>query len=104
MKSLRGASFTIHCTVNLKHIFPEMKQQGLVPSFYIHVSGSDLYIPTSVLFGIMDHKWKQLILVVNFLFGLGVNEIPNNIGFSPALHLQYIYLDTGLPVLAKLTQ
>jgi len=24
-----------------------------------------------------DHKWKQLILVVNFLFGLRVNEIPN---------------------------
>jgi hypothetical protein len=26
---------------------------------------------------IMDHKWKQLIFVVNFLFGLRVNEIPN---------------------------
>ncbi len=26
---------------------------------------------------ITDHKWKQLILVVNFLFGLTVNEIPN---------------------------
>jgi hypothetical protein len=25
----------------------------------------------------MDHKWKQLILVVNFLFGLRMNEIPN---------------------------
>jgi hypothetical protein len=25
----------------------------------------------------MDHKWKQLILVVNFLFGLRVNEITN---------------------------
>jgi len=25
----------------------------------------------------MDHKWKQLIFVVNFLFGLRVNEIPN---------------------------
>jgi hypothetical protein len=38
-----------------------------------------------------DHKWKQIILVVNFLFGLRVNEIPNkipNIGFSSALHLQ----------------
>jgi hypothetical protein len=38
----------------------------------------------------MDHKWKQLILEVNFLFGLRVNEIPNNIGFSPGLHLQCI--------------
>ncbi len=26
---------------------------------------------------IMDHKWKQLILVVNFLFGLRVNGILN---------------------------
>jgi hypothetical protein len=26
---------------------------------------------------IMDHKWKQLILGVNFLFGFRVNEIPN---------------------------
>ncbi len=26
---------------------------------------------------ITDHKWKQLILVVNFLFGLRVNEIPD---------------------------
>ncbi len=26
---------------------------------------------------IIDHKWKQLILVVNFLFALRVNEIPN---------------------------
>ena len=38
----------------------------------------------------MDHKWKQLILVVNFLFGLRVNEIDIYIGFSPSpsLHLQ----------------
>ncbi len=42
----------VHCTENLKHTFPEMKLRGLVPNFYIHVSGSDLYIPTSVLFGI----------------------------------------------------
>jgi hypothetical protein len=25
----------------------------------------------------MDHKWKQLILEVNFLCGFRVNEIPN---------------------------
>jgi hypothetical protein len=25
----------------------------------------------------MNHKWKQLILVVNFLLGLRVNEVPN---------------------------
>jgi hypothetical protein len=25
----------------------------------------------------MHHKWKQLVLIVNFLFGLRVNEITN---------------------------
>jgi hypothetical protein len=25
----------------------------------------------------MGHKWEQLILVVNFLFGFRVNEFPN---------------------------
>ncbi len=28
---------------------------------------------------IKDHKWKQVILFVNFLFGLRVDEIPNRI-------------------------
>ncbi len=31
---------------NLKQIFPERKLRGLVPNSYIHVSVSDLYIPT----------------------------------------------------------
>ncbi len=35
-----------HCTENVKHIIPEMKLCGLCPNVYIHVSGSDLYIPT----------------------------------------------------------
>ncbi len=34
----------MHCTENLKQIFPEMKLRGLVPNFYVHVSVSDLYI------------------------------------------------------------
>jgi hypothetical protein len=34
------------CTENSKQIFLEMKLRGLVPNFYIHVSVSDLYIPT----------------------------------------------------------
>jgi hypothetical protein len=36
----------MHCTENLKQIFPKMKLQGLVPSYYIHVSVNDIYIPT----------------------------------------------------------
>jgi hypothetical protein len=35
-----------HYTENSKQVFPEMKLRGLIPSFYIYVSVSDLYIPT----------------------------------------------------------
>jgi hypothetical protein len=38
--------FIMHCTENLKQIFPEMKLHSLVPNFYIHVSVRILYIPT----------------------------------------------------------
>jgi hypothetical protein len=36
----------MHCTENLKQIFPDMKLRDLVPNFHIHVSVSDLHIPT----------------------------------------------------------
>ncbi len=36
----------IHCTKNLKLIFPERKLRGLVPNLYIHVSVSDSCTPT----------------------------------------------------------
>jgi hypothetical protein len=35
-----------HNTETSKHIFPEKELRGLSPNFYIHVSVSDLYIPT----------------------------------------------------------
>jgi hypothetical protein len=31
---------------NLKQIFPEKEYRGLSPNFHIHVSVSELYIPT----------------------------------------------------------
>jgi hypothetical protein len=34
-----------HCTANLIYVFLEMKLGGLVPSSFIHVSVSELYIP-----------------------------------------------------------
>jgi hypothetical protein len=41
-----------YCTENWKKIFTERKLRGLSPNFYIHISASDLYIPTMVcLFG-----------------------------------------------------
>jgi hypothetical protein len=53
---------TLHrkCTENSKHIFPEMKFRGLVPNSYIHVSVSDLYIPTigpSLL--LQQNRWTK---------------------------------------------
>jgi hypothetical protein len=36
----------MHCPENLTPIFLEMKLCGLIPNFYIHVSVSDLHIPT----------------------------------------------------------
>ncbi len=42
------ATLQRHYTENSKQIFPEMKQRGLVPNSYIHVSVSDWYIPRSV--------------------------------------------------------
>ncbi len=36
--------YTVPCTENPIYVFLEMKLRGLVPSSYIHVSVSDLYI------------------------------------------------------------
>jgi hypothetical protein len=36
----------MHCTENLKQVFPEMKLLGLILYFYILVSVSDVNIPT----------------------------------------------------------
>jgi hypothetical protein len=59
----------IHCSENSKPILPEMKLCGLVPNFYIHVSGSDLYIPT-------------IGLISNFYFLCCVGELS-----APAVEL-----------------
>jgi hypothetical protein len=42
----------MHCSGNSKQILPEMNLRGLVPDFYILVSGRDIYIPTIGLFDI----------------------------------------------------
>jgi hypothetical protein len=39
----------LHFTENQIYVFPEIKLCGLVPSSYIHISVSDLYIPRSGL-------------------------------------------------------
>ncbi len=52
----------LHCTEDSKQIFPEMKLSSLVPNFFIHLPGSDLYISKSVLFGIsFTLKGKKIL-------------------------------------------
>jgi len=45
---------------NLIYVFPEMKLRGIFPNSYIHVSVSDLYIPS--LFGCrkIDRSWEYI--------------------------------------------
>ncbi len=43
MKDKTGA---VHCKEMWIYVFPEKELRGLSPNFYIHVSVSDLYIPT----------------------------------------------------------
>jgi hypothetical protein len=35
----------MHCKEDSNYVFLEIKLRGLVPSFHIHTSVSDLYIP-----------------------------------------------------------
>ncbi len=37
---------TLHCKVIWIYVFPEKELSGLSPNFHIHVSVSNLYIPT----------------------------------------------------------
>jgi hypothetical protein len=39
----------LHCKEDTIYVFPEIKLRGLSPSFYIHISVSDLHIPRIVL-------------------------------------------------------
>ncbi len=40
-------SWSLHCEEDPIYAFPGMKLLRLVPNFHIHVSVSDLYIPTN---------------------------------------------------------
>jgi hypothetical protein len=46
-----------HNTKNSKQIFPEKELHGLSPNFDIHVSVSDLYIPTICL--LQENMWTD---------------------------------------------
>jgi hypothetical protein len=46
-----------HKTENSKQIFPEKELRGLSPNFHIHVSVSDIYIPTVSLPLLLQKKY-----------------------------------------------
>jgi hypothetical protein len=41
---LRKCKYSVHCKEDPIYLYTEMKLRGLVPSFHIHVSVSDLYM------------------------------------------------------------
>ncbi len=45
-KRVGGRALQRENAENLKQIFPEKEYRGLSPNFHIHVSVSELYIPT----------------------------------------------------------
>jgi hypothetical protein len=46
---------------NLKQMFPEKECQGLSPNFHIHVSVSELYIPTMGLHGLLEEICRLIL-------------------------------------------
>ncbi len=55
-----GFALQRHNTENSKHIFPGKELRGLSPSFHIHMSPSDLYIPTIGLpFLLQENMWTD---------------------------------------------
>ncbi len=54
MESVMQHTLQRHNTENSKQIFPEKELHGHSPNFHIHVSMSDLYIPTIDLSSLTD--------------------------------------------------
>jgi hypothetical protein len=46
---------------NLMQIFPEKEYRGLSPNFHIHVSVSELYIPTMGLPFLLEEIWGPIL-------------------------------------------
>jgi hypothetical protein len=46
---------------NLKQIFPEKEYRGLSPNFHIHVSVSELYIPTMGLPALLEEICRLIL-------------------------------------------
>jgi hypothetical protein len=65
---------SLHCTEDPIYLFPEMQLRSLIPNSYIHVSVSDLYIP-SLQFGC--RKIGSPILAIYSINRLQIHECEN---------------------------
>jgi hypothetical protein len=63
----RSTALQRQCTKNLKQIFQEMKLRGLSPNSYIHVSVSDLFIPTIGLPIVLQENRRPLVGIIKSL-------------------------------------
>jgi hypothetical protein len=52
---------------NLKQIFPEKEYRGLGPNFHIHVSVSELYIPTMGLPFLLEEIYRPILKIYKLL-------------------------------------
>jgi hypothetical protein len=52
---------------NLKQIFPEKEYRGLSPNFHIHVSVSELYIPTMGLPVLLEEICRLILRIYKSL-------------------------------------
>ncbi len=52
---------------NLKQIFPEKEYRGLSPNFHIHVSMSELYIPTMGLPFLLEEIYGPILVIFKSL-------------------------------------
>jgi hypothetical protein len=52
---------------NLKQIFPEKEYRGLSPNYHIHVSASELFIPTMGLPFLLEEICGQILGIYKLL-------------------------------------
>ncbi len=73
---------------NLKQIFPEKEYRGLSPNFYIHVSVSELYIPTM---GLSLFCWRKYVDLSGEFINRSKTHECGNWGWGRAIPRKGIY-------------